>query len=125
MTETTLYEDFAEVEPARHSGLGVASFILCLAIGLLELGTFVTAGIMGSNNPGGVDEESAAAALIGLTVLAGIFGAVVGVGLGIGGLMQRNRKKIFGILGLIMNGMIVLGVGFLIVVGMLLQAAEV
>ena len=49
---------------------------------------------------------------------AGHFLAMVGIGLGIAGVCQRNRKAIFGIIGLVFNGLIILGGGCLVLIGM-------
>ena len=44
-----------------------------------------------------------------LGFLFGLGMALLGVGLAIGGLMQADRKKVFAVLGLIFNGLVLLG----------------
>ena len=45
-----------------------------------------------------------------LGILTSLGMSLLGVGLAIGGLMQADRKKVFGVLGLIFNGLVLLGV---------------
>ena len=48
----------------KHSGLGIASFVVGIASGLLLLTVFVIAGIAETSTPGGIDEKSPIAVLI-------------------------------------------------------------
>lgn len=99
----------------KHSGLGIASFVTSIAIGVSELTLVAIAGVLEATTPGGIDEKSAT--LLGLLMIAGLVGSVVGVGLGIAGVLQKNRKKLPSILGLVINGVIILGVILLMVIG--------
>jgi len=47
--------------------------------------------------------------LLECSFFTGLGMAVLGVGLGIGGLMQANRKKVLAVVGLILNGLVVWG----------------
>ena len=51
-----------------HPGLGVASFVISLVAGVLLLLIFGMAGLLESR-PGGLDEDSVAANLLGLLLL--------------------------------------------------------
>lgn len=102
---------------AKHSGLGIASFIISLVAGLAILIAIVIAGIMEANTPGGIDENSPEAILLGLVLIGMMFLDLVALGLGIGALFQRDCKKIFAILGTIFSGVVVLGTAFLMVIG--------
>jgi hypothetical protein len=82
--------------PRKHSGLGIISFILFLVtlallviMGLLYSGTKVKTGTY-HEMLGGVGYTSALSCLLGV-----IFG--------IAGVVKKNRKRIFAILGLIFN----------------------
>ena len=110
---------FADHEPLQHSGLGIASFILALVSGLSVIALIVVAGFMEASTPGGVDEDDPAVIVLGLTVCAGAIAAVVGLALGIAGAVQRHRKKVFAVLGLVFNALVVLSVAGLMVIGML------
>lgn len=87
----------------KHSGLGIASFILSLVCGLMIFVLFVVAGVIEVSTPGGMDEKSAAAIIIGLLIFLDFFILLVAIGLGIGGLIQKERKRLFAILGLVFS----------------------
>ena len=83
----------ATVPAPSQSGLGIASFILSV---VSALGTFVllaVAGIVENSTPGGMDENSSEAMLIGLLLIGFVFTSLLALGLGIGGLVQENRLK--------------------------------
>ena len=102
----------------KHSRLGIASFVLAMLIGILAVGLVVTAGIVEASSPGGIDEQSAVAIIVGLGIFAIIGLSFVGCGLGIAGLFQPNRNRLFGILGLIFNTLIIFGLVGLIAIGL-------
>jgi len=89
---------FAASKP--HSGIGIASFVIACLGGLAMLGLIVMAGVMETSSPGGMDEDSASAVLLGLSMIGIAFGLVLSAILGIVSLFQTTRKKLFGILGL-------------------------
>ena len=107
----------------KHSGLGISSFIIALIIGFFVFVIVMFAGYVEMTTPGGMNESSVAAVLIGLAIIFGLFVSIIGLGLGIGGLFQKNKKKVFPILGIVMNGAIILGVSFLVIIGILSQSA--
>lgn len=81
-----------------HSGLGIASFITSLVAGALLLLIFGITGVLGSQ-AGGLDGESAAAQTLGLFLLLMVLAQLAALGLGIAGLAQTGRSKLFGALG--------------------------
>jgi hypothetical protein len=87
-------------------------------VGLGELVLVVIAGVMESSNPGGMDDKDPKVAVLGLLLLGGLFLALVGAILGVVGLFDPNRKKLFAILGLIFNGLILGLVLLLLVIGL-------
>jgi mannose/fructose/N-acetylgalactosamine-specific phosphotransferase system component IID len=101
----------------KHSGLGIASFIISLAMGICVFFLLVIAGIMEVSTPGGMDEESPAAVIIGLFIIAALIVTLIGIGFGIAGLIQKNRNKNFSILGVIFNTLITLGVIVIMTIG--------
>jgi hypothetical protein len=101
----------------RHSGLGIASFTLSLVVGIGEFALMGTAGYMTARGPGGMDPQSPVAVGMGLLMMGGVLLAFLGAALGFASLFQRGRKRVFGILGLLFNGLILLGVIGLILVG--------
>ena len=105
----------------RHSGLGIASF----AIGILAgLALFIALGVVAvlyNQSPGGLDEKSPTAILAGLLIIGLCLVHLLGVGLGIGGLAQKDRRKVFSVLGLAINGVALLGTIALIIIGNLMD----
>ncbi len=102
----------------RHSGLGVASFVIAIASGLFEFGLIAIAGFMEASEPGGLDENSPAAALLGLALFAGLFFDLLAIGLGIGGLCQRGRSKFLVALGVAIGIAVFLTILLVLVVGL-------
>ncbi|MED5016858.1 hypothetical protein P9847_06015 [Paenibacillus chibensis] len=108
----------------RHSGPGIASFIISL---VSMLAYIVSVGAMGaifssSLNGEGLSwsDSSTTGVTIITIILIGLFAAnLIGIVLGIVGLVLRNRKKIFAILGLSLNTIIILSFGLMFVILML------
>jgi len=101
----------------KHSGLGIASFIISILAGGASFLLLLVAGIMEAATPGGVDEESAGAVFLGLLLIGTMILNFVALGLGVGGLYQRDRLKIFAILGVVFSSLTLGGVLILIVLG--------
>jgi hypothetical protein len=79
----------------KHSGLGAASFIISVVVGVVIFLLILVAGVMELTTPGGINEESVGAISVGCSIIACLFVDLVALGLGIGGLFQRERKRIF------------------------------
>ena len=101
----------------KHSGLGIAAFILSILSTLLIFALVTIAGVLEATTPGGIDETSLEAIIVGMLIFAFIGLALVGLGLGIGGLVQKQRKKIFAILGTIFSSVTILATLALIAYG--------
>jgi len=114
-----------ELVKSKHSGFGVASFIISISVGLLMFLAFVIAAIMQVSTPGGIDRQSIQAILVGLSIIALLFFDIVAVVLGIVGLFQKERKKLFAILGTIFSSATVMFVIALIIVGLLVGRGRV
>ena len=82
------------MEEQKHSGLGIASFITSIGSGILISLLMVVAGVIETSTPGGMDEESAGAIMVGLFLFASLGSTLVALGLGVAGLFQKERKKI-------------------------------
>lgn len=101
----------------KHTGVGIASFILSLISGFMLFVLVVIAGVMESSSPDGLDEESTEAIVVGLGLIGFMFGSFLAFVLGIVGLCQGQRKKLFAILGMLLGGMTLFGVLGLMVIG--------
>ncbi len=108
-------------EELKHAGLGIASLVLAIlaAMGLFVL--FVIAGVMENNTPGGIDEDSPQAIIVGLFLILGVVLEFIALGLGLGSLLQPNRKKLMGILGIIGSLLSLFFFGVIMIAGALMQ----
>jgi hypothetical protein len=121
------YDDESEDDSRRryrrslpHSGPGIASFVVAILAGLLIAAMFVGAiGLAIAHGPNARDMPKQWLMVIGFAALGGMGIAFFGAILGFTGLVVPERKKIFAVLGLIFNGVIILGVLLLILLGML------
>ncbi len=106
----------------KHSRLGIASFALSLIVGFLLLAVFVTAGIL-SQRYGTRGGQYPGAAAVGVAAIL-LFGAdLVAITLGIVSVCQRERKRLFGVLGLVFSSLTLLLAGGLMLVGIFFAAA--
>jgi hypothetical protein len=105
------------MEEQKHSGLGIASFITSIVSGILIFLLIVIAGAMEVSTPGGMDEKSAGAMMVGLFFVF-LGASLVALGLGIAGLLQKDRKKIFAILGTIFSAVTIVGMIFIVMLGL-------
>ncbi|WP_105619956.1 DUF6142 family protein [Vallitalea okinawensis] len=96
-----------EVKELKHSGPGIASFIISLVCIILLVVLFGVA-LISESGELALDEEEAMYLVLGLVgIIDGILN-IIGVGLGIFGIVQKNRKRVFPIIGLIINGTLLL-----------------
>lgn len=105
------------MEEQKHSGLGIASFVTSLVTAALIFLLFIIAGVMETTTPGGIDENSPAAIMVGLGILALLALDLLAIGLGIGGLVQNEHKKLFAGLGTGVSALTLLGTVLLMIVG--------
>lgn len=112
------YVDEGVPPSAPHSGLGIASFIIALVTGTLLVIAMVFAGIMAAAAGGDVDDEAPAMIAVGCFIILGVLAHLLGLGLGIAGLVQRDRRRVFAALGMVLNGVAVLGVLALMAIGL-------
>jgi hypothetical protein len=113
------YDDY-DFGPLKHSGLGVASFIIAIGAGVMIAIVVFLAAVIESRQPGALDaldHDSPGAMALGGAACFAFLLAIIGVGLGIAGVCQRERKTVFAIIGLVLNGLILLGGGCLVLIG--------
>lgn len=118
-----------------HSRMGIASFVIAI-LAILGIILFFVIGFSVASSAIGPDPQSFDPTSIGpdsplattffflsLLFLVSVLITVVGLGLGIAGLIQRRRRKLFAALGTALNGLIVLGVASLIVLALAVGGA--
>lgn len=113
--------------PLRHSGIGIASFVLSLLAIIPFVGLFVYGIMIGISDAAGGSGSGAALESTTFEIAAGlsVFGSIgldlLAVVLGIVGCCLSNRKKIYAILGLCISVLTLVGMFFLMVIGTMLQ----
>lgn len=119
----------------RHSRMGIASFIIAILTTVLIVVLFIIAGVIGASAFSGADPQSidpqsiqdspafAGLALVGIGFIVGIGLFLVGLVLGLIGIFQRRRKRLFAVLGTIFNGLAVLAVVAVVVIGLVVGAS--
>ena len=105
--------------PPYKSWLGMVSLMMGIFFCVVEMVMIVVAGIMESR-PGGLPEESPETALLGLMLLGGGGGAFCGAILGLVAMFQKTSNKIAAAFGIALNGMCVIGVIGLMVLGLMI-----
>ena len=105
----------------RHSRMGIASFVISILATVLVVTLFIIAAVIGTSafgnvqDPQSIDPQSlqespalVGLAAVGLGMLASIAFYLLGLGLGVAGIIQRRRKRLFAVLGAIFNGIVLL-----------------
>jgi hypothetical protein len=100
-----------------HSGAGIASVVIAGLAGLAFLILIAVAGVMAQGQGGELDENSPETIVLGMALLADAALALIGVIVAIVGLAQKDRKKVSCILGVVINGLLLLGMSGLICIG--------
>ncbi len=105
----------------KHSGLGITSLVISIVCGLLTVGVIAFAGYVSYQAEmaptGGAPGESTMLA-VGICVLAVLGLSFAGLCLGIVGMIQGNRLRLFAVLGTVMNALIVFFFCGLMMLGM-------
>jgi len=100
-----------------HSGLGIASFIIGLVVVVIVLLMILLIAVLASNRANRNTAETMGV-MTGIFVCVGALASLVGLGLGMGGVFQEDRNRTFAVIGLILNGLIILGTVALFIIGM-------
>lgn len=105
------------VPPSRHGLLGVVSFIIALVMLVSMLAILGIAGYLETTTPGGMSEDAPITIVLALLCLFALVitlaGAVIAL---VGIVVERDRQRLFGALGLVLNVLVFgTGVGVLVV----------
>lgn len=113
----------AAPKPAQvpHSGVGIASLILTAIVTVSLFAAFVVAGVLNTQGRGQTDPLTM---LVGFVVISLLGLDLVALGLGITALCQRDRKKLFGVLGTVISSVVLLGTAGLILVGVMMAQQQ-
>jgi hypothetical protein len=98
--------------PIKHSRLGIASSIIAV-LAVVTIGGYIGAVLLLRKQPAIVQDFAALDSV--LTCLAAIL-TFVGLGMGIATVVQKETRRIFGLLGLVFNGLFLLVICVLYVI---------
>jgi hypothetical protein len=112
----------------KQSGIGIASFvIIILGVLIFCIAMLITIGYgapLASSNPlaglnpyAATDRGTPVLIVAFVLSLCGPILFLVGVGLGIAAVLQKNEKKTFGIVGLVISGLVVISFCLLMILG--------
>ena len=101
-----------------HKGTGIASFIIGVTCVILIMALIGTAGVMAKT--GKLTPEFNV--IIGLGMLSACFVDLIGIGLGFFAAMDRSSKKVYPVLGLVLNIVILVLFTALLVIGLSMKA---
>lgn len=101
-----------------YSGLGIASFAVSLIAAVLTFAMIGVSAVLAYAQPGSLDEDSPLSILVGLAIMVCVFAELAAAALGIGTLFQRDRRKLYGVLGLVFATATLVGLVALIVFGL-------
>jgi hypothetical protein len=93
----------------KHSGVGIASFIMGIAAIVLTVLLIIVAGAMNASTSDGLDDN--AVVVVGGCGVALMALGIVALSLGIVGLFQKDRRKMFPILGTVLSSVMLFGIG--------------
>jgi hypothetical protein len=112
-------EQYFRRGPMPHSGLGVASFLIGVIVLVIDLVLLVLLVVVASG-PRGLrsDAASTVGGVFGIFNCVGVLAALGGLGVGVGGIFQENRNRTFAVIGVVLNGLIVVAVTLLFLIGM-------
>lgn len=118
-----------------HTRMGIASVVIAvlatvlIVVLIIVVGSVATSMFQGQDpatiDPQSVQDspEAAGLAAAGFGILGGFLLYFVGLVLGVAGIFQRRKKRLFGILGAVFNGLVLLAILLLIVLSLFLGAA--
>jgi hypothetical protein len=101
-----------------HNGKGIASFIIGVTSVVFVLALIGTAGVM--TKAGTMTPQLNM--IIGLGMISACFVDLIGIGLGFFGAVDRSSKKVYPVLGLVLNIGILVIFAALVVIGLLVKA---
>jgi hypothetical protein len=134
MYDSSLPPVYPTASPAKQSKIGIASLVLgILSLIFLCIGMIISISYgvsLGVDNPyttdpyALVDQASPAILAASLFIYCTPVISLIGVGLGIAAVVQKKDKKTLGIIGLVINSLLLLGVCLLLGLGLMMTAGS-
>ena len=121
MSETTMVLNTPQGPALRHSGFGIAAFVIAVLVGAAELLTVGWAGVLATSATAGSAAAAQQNTIVGLLICGEIAAVLVGIGLAVVGLVTKDRRRPFAVMGLVFNVLILLGTAALMAIGIMMQ----
>ena len=102
-----------------HSRYGISSFVLSVTAGMFDMFMLTVIFILAAV---GFPSTSFLIGIAGLLFQSTLILPILGIGLGITGLVQKNRNQLFSILGLLLNAILALILFCVVVFGLIVSA---
>jgi hypothetical protein len=106
----------------EHSRLGIAAFVIACVVICVMMADICVAGVLSAHREPGA-RMYPGQRVIGLILLFLTAFDVVAIGLGIAGLCQTEKNRVFAILGLAFSVLTILGVFGLMIIGLMMMHA--
>ena len=110
-----------EIVEQKHSQLGIASFIISLLAAAALCATLVFALLLPNFLDTGVRSTGLINSMVGIVYCGFVLLDFVGIGLGIAGMLEKNRKPVFAILGIVFSSATVLVMVGQYIIGSLIE----
>jgi hypothetical protein len=119
-------------ETKKQSKIGIASFVIgilamlifCIALVLAIIYAIPIASQITSTTSYQIDQSSPTVISLGILMLISPLLSLVGAALGIGALVQKNHKKTLGVIGLVLNLLIILVFCVMFILGVAVQSGS-
>ncbi len=99
------------IDQQKHSGLGIASFIISIVSGVFIILLYLGSAIFEMSTTRGLSYSTAT--ILGLCINLCWGGSFLALGLGIGGLFPKEQKRVFSILGTVFSSVTIVITFFL------------
>lgn len=110
--------------PFPHSGYGIASTILGCGTLVALFAGFMAVGLMQQQNPNIDPNSSPTIMVLSLSIcFGGPLFHLIGLVLGLIGVFQPDRQKLFGVMGTVINALVVFGMLALVLLGVFIAIA--
>ena len=87
------------MERNGQSAIGIASLAVAAVSIVATFAVFIVAGVIETNTPGGMNEDSTGALIVGLGIFGCIGLDILSIGLGIGGIFQKTKERLCAVIG--------------------------
>lgn len=111
------------LKEGRHSGFGIASFVTSISSGAFIFLVAAFLGVMAALELEWIKAGSVGEFIVIFLLVIFSGPSLVACGLGIGGLLQKNKKKIFSILGVVISAVSIVSAALIIILNIGIVAA--